>query len=84
MKRKGLVVLALLVVASLMAAMGTGALDVFSAKRSAAMKVVDDTDGLVSIVGDELYAKKLGNGQIKLDFTNASSGGKGFNTNAKY
>jgi len=80
MKRKGLVVLALLIVASLMAAMGTGALDVFSAKRSSAMTIVNDSEALIGISGDGLYAKETNKG-LKIDFNNAGIG-KGINPQA--
>ena len=45
MRRKSLVVLSLLLLAALMAGIGTGAIDVFSANRAAAMKVVNDAEG---------------------------------------
>ncbi len=88
MKRKSLVVLTLLLIASLMAAMGTGALDVFSAERDVAMKIVTDEDGLISIKGDGVYAfedtKQTRKGALKLDFTSTNQNfeGKGFNTMA--
>ncbi|MCR2823281.1 DUF1102 domain-containing protein [Lederbergia panacisoli] len=82
MKRKGFVAFILLIVAALTAAMGTGAIDVFKADRSAAMKVVTDTNGLISLVGDGLYAKEAASGKLTLDFTNTANGGKGFNPQA--
>lgn len=56
MTKRGFIVVALLLIASLMAAMGTGAIDVFTAKRSAAMTVVTDTEGLISLKPDGFYA----------------------------
>lgn len=82
MKRKGLVVLALLVVASLMAAMGTGALDVFSAKRSSAMTIVNDAEALIGISGGE-YTKQSKNGKFMIDFNDGSFIGNGLNPQAK-
>ncbi|NMA95378.1 MAG: DUF1102 domain-containing protein, partial [Clostridiales bacterium] len=83
MKRKSLVVLTLLVIAALMAAIGTGAIDVFSAKRSAAMGVVNDAEALVALKGDGKYAKADNKGKLYLDFTNTEKDGKGFNPQAK-
>lgn len=83
MKRRGFVILALLLVASLMAALGTGAVDVFSAKRSSAMKIVNDSESLISISGDNIYAKE-NNGVLKLDFSNVARGAKGINPAAVY
>lgn len=82
MKRKGLVVLALLVVASLMAAMGTGAINVFSANRSSAMTIVNDSDALIGISGDGVYATETNKG-LKIDFNNGDFDGKGLNPQAK-
>lgn len=81
MKRKSLVVLTLLVVAALMAGVGTGALDVFSAERSAVMEIVNDDVALISILGDGLYTEQTNRG-LKLDFTGTSQGGEGINVNA--
>lgn len=82
MKRKGLVVLALLVVASLMAAMGTGAINVFSANRSSAMTIVNDSDALIGISGDGAYATETNKG-LKIDFNNGGFDGEGLNPQAK-
>ncbi|NLX71047.1 MAG: hypothetical protein GX024_09205 [Clostridiales bacterium] len=83
MKRRFLVAFTLLIVASLLAALGTGAIDVFSATRTAEMQVVTDADGLISLIGDGKYGKTDGKGKLALDFTNTSAGGKGFNPQAK-
>lgn len=84
MRKRSLVVLILLIVASVMAAMGTGALDVFRAKRTAAMMVVTDTDAYISLKGDGNYAYEKNNGELKLDFTSANNNviGDGFNPQA--
>ena len=83
MRRKHLLVLTLLLIAAMMAAMGTGALNVFSADRDAVMKIVNDGTAMISIVGDGKYVKEDSAGRLALDFTNTSSGGKGFNPKAK-
>lgn len=89
MRRKNLVVLTLLLVASMMAAMGTGAMNSFVANRAAAMEVVTDADGLLGIVGDGKYAIPVTSGQnrgaLGLDFTdsNGNFAGDGFNPQAK-
>ncbi|NLV88802.1 MAG: hypothetical protein GX021_05500 [Tissierellia bacterium] len=89
MRRKSLVVLSLLLLAALMAGIGTGAIDVFSANRAAAMKVVNDAEGIIGIAGDGLYAVEVTSGRergtLKLDFTelNENFAGKGFNPQAK-
>ncbi len=85
MKRKSLVVLTLLIVASLMAGIGTGALDVFSANRASAMKVVNDGSAYIGLSGDGKYAYETNNGQLKIDFTsnNPYVIGDGFNPQAR-
>jgi hypothetical protein len=84
MKRRFFVVFTLLIVASLLAAMGTGAIDFFRAERAAAMQVVNDGDGLIALTGDGNYAKEDSKGRLELDFTdkNISFLGKGFNPKA--
>jgi hypothetical protein len=85
-KRRFFVVFTLLIVASLLAAMGSGAIDVFSAEREVTMKVVSDAEGLISLEGDGKYAKEGTKGKEKgklyLDFTNTSVGGQGLNPQA--
>lgn len=84
MKKRGFIVVALLLVTSLMAALGTGAIDVFSANRSSAMKVVTDSNALISLVGDGNYAVPKKNGELKLDFTDGTTfNGDGFNPQAR-
>ncbi|MEH7223683.1 DUF1102 domain-containing protein [Bacillus sp. JJ1566] len=83
MRKKSFMGFLLLIVAAVTAAMGTGAIDVFNADRSSAMGVVTDSNALVALSGDGLYAKEAGNGKLTLDFTNTSSGGDGFNPQAK-
>ncbi|MEH7111531.1 hypothetical protein V7124_04005 [Neobacillus niacini] len=83
MKKKGFVGFLLLIVAALTAAMGTGAIDVFNADRSSSMGVVTDSKALVALSGDGLYAKEAGDGKLTLNFKNTSSGGEGFNPQAK-
>lgn len=85
MKRsKILVVLALMVVASLMAAVGTGAIDVFKADRAAGISVVNDASGYLGIKADSSYAKVNANGTMALDFTSTNNNviGDGFNAQA--
>ncbi len=84
MRKRSLVVLILLIVASVMAAMGTGALDVFRANRTAAMMVVTDADAYISLKGDDNYAYEKNNGELKLDFTSTNDNviGDGFNPQA--
>jgi hypothetical protein len=86
MRKKGIVVLTLLLVASFMAAIGTGAINVFSATRASSMKVVSDADALISLKGDNKYAVAKGNGELKLDFTetNENFQGQGFNPKADF
>jgi len=81
MTKRGFIVVALLLIASLMAAMGTGAIDVFTAKRSAAMTVVTDTEGLISLKPDGFYAHEDTRGRLYLDFK-STYGGLGVNAQA--
>ncbi len=85
MKRKGFIVLSLLLVASFMAALGSGAIDIFSAERASAMKIVNDSKALIAITGDNAYAKENSDGVISIDFTNTNSGftAEGVNPKAK-
>lgn len=85
MKRKSLGVLSLLLGASMMAAVGTGAIDVFSAKRSSDMQVVTDAEAIVAISSQSGYTKVDKYGSLELDFTDGNSkfDGKGFNPRAK-
>lgn len=55
-KRKNFVVLTLLLMAAVMASLGTGAIDVFTANRSVSAKIVNDMDGLIGIKPGSPYA----------------------------
>lgn len=83
LKKRSFVVLALLLVAAIMATLGTGAINVFNARRTSAMKVVTDENALVSLKGDGNYAIAKSNGELKLDFTDGNFTGDGFNPQAK-
>jgi hypothetical protein len=80
-KGKILVVLSLLLVAAVMASLGTGAIDVFTAKRSVSAKIVDDTDGLIGIKPTSPYASLNNRGSLVIDYSTAY--GAGFNPDAK-
>lgn len=85
--RKGrlLVILSLLVIAAMFAAIGTGAIDVFEAKRTAAMVIASDKDGFIGISSTSPYADVAtsGNekGTISFDFKTATA--EGFNAQSK-
>jgi len=80
-KGKILVVLALLLVSAVMASLGTGAIDVFSAKRSSSMVVASDAQGFIGIQSNSPYAKVDKEGAITFDFSTALA--KGFNAQSK-
>lgn len=86
MRRKSLVVFSLLLVASLMAAIGTGAIDVFSATRAADMEVVTDAQGIIGLSSNSGYTLLDKYGSLKLDFTgtNGKFIGQGFNPRALF
>ncbi|HHV95116.1 MAG TPA: hypothetical protein GXX37_01345 [Clostridiaceae bacterium] len=76
-KGKILAVLALLLVSAVMASIGSGAIDVFMAKRSSSMVVASDAEGFIGITSTSPYAKVNKNGTISFDFSTAAA--KGFN-----
>ena len=80
-KGKILVVLALLLVSAVMASLGTGAIYVFSAKRSSSMVVASDAQGFIGIQSNSPYAKVDKEGAITFDFSTALA--KGFNAQSK-
>ena len=80
-KGKILVVLALLLVSAVMASLGTGAIDVFSAKRSSSMVVASDAQAFIGIQSNSPYAKVDKEGAITFDFSTALA--KGFNAQSK-
>lgn len=84
-KGRLLVVFSLLIVASMLAAIGTGAIDVFEAQRTSAMVIASDAEGFIGISSDSPYADVAtsGNakGTISFDFKTATA--KGFNAQSK-
>ena len=80
-KGKILVVLSLLLVAALMASVGTGAIDVFSANRSVSAKVVNDAEGFIGISTESRYASYNNKGALVLNFF-TEQGANGFNPHA--
>ncbi len=76
-KGKIFVVLTLLIVAAVMASIGTGAIDVFKAERTSSMKVASDAEGFIGISSSSPYAKVNKEGAIEFDFSTALA--KGFN-----
>lgn len=84
MKKKIIVTMVLLLTATIMGAFGTGAIDVFSATRSADVSIVSDADGYVAITGDPVWTEISNIGVLSLNFseTNQNTIGNGFNRNS--
>ncbi len=81
-KGRILVVLSLLLVATVMAALGTGAIDVFTANRSVSAKIVDDTKGFIGISTDSPYAFFNNRGALEIKFA-SNYGAQGFNPDSR-
>lgn len=80
-KGKIFIVLSLLMVAALMAAVGTGAIDVFKAERSSSMVVASDAEGFIGITSTSPYTEVKGNGTLTFDFSTDSA--TGFNAQSR-
>lgn len=80
-KSKIFVVMGLLVVAAFMASIGTGAINVFSAKRSSSMVVASDAAGFIGITSTSPYTTVNNDGTIGFDFSTDKAGG--FNAQSK-
>lgn len=76
MKRgKIIAVLSLFLVAALIATIGTGAIDVFSATRSSSMVVASDAAGFIGITSTSPYTSVKGDGTLTFDFKTATAAG---------
>ncbi|HHW00713.1 MAG TPA: hypothetical protein GXX36_14335 [Clostridiaceae bacterium] len=80
-KGKILVVLTLLLAAAVIASIGTGAIDVFTANRSVSAKIVDDTKGFIGLSTNSPYASFNNRGTLEIKFA-SMHGAEGFNPDA--